>query len=84
MKNIWKIFNYKRNRTLEYLGYKRVKVKGQNHYFDINDKEVFSGTLLYVVSSDSEVVMLRRFIDKDFLEVYDLDGKFLKIIEKSC
>lgn len=84
MKNIWKVYNYKRNRTLEYLGFTPLKIKGVRRYFDHSNTEVYASPLLYKEASDSEITMLRRFKDKDFYEIYDLDGKFLKIIEKSC
>lgn len=82
MKNIWKVYNENRNRTLEYLGFRPLKIKGVMRYFDHSKTEVYASPLLYKETSDSEFIMVRRFKDKDFYEIYDLDGKFLKIIEK--
>lgn len=79
MKNIWKVYNENRNRTLEYLGFHPLKIKGVIRYFDHSNTEVYASPLLYKEASDSEYIMIRRFKDIDFYEIYDLEGAFLRI-----
>lgn len=78
---IWKIYNQKVNRTLDYLGFNGVySFKDSRYrYYDTNKIEVFSSPLLFIGTSDSEHIMLRRFKDIDFYEYYDLDGNFIRI-----
>ena len=82
MKNIWKIYNQDVNRLLEYLGFTRRTISKDNRYFDFNGKEVFSSPLLYMGTRGSEILMIHRYKDADYIEFYDLEGNFLKIKKK--